>query len=239
MNPTLRKFFAALLVAFGVFCLIKGLPSSVSHDAANGVMPGAVASIHSERPVLPTAAVVKTRAIQEIKVGQRVIARNPEISNLERRTRRAEPDFSRWLQLSLELPKPDGTTLHIEMLRSEEWLRQQIGFVIGEIPDPSGERQGVSPPSTTHDVNLTSPKPENLTPKTAAVIGHSNLDIGHCPGSPLRPIFHDIAFASIGAEVEGVELVGLTVDLDLPEMGACGTAIINGISTTPEIEKEI
>jgi hypothetical protein len=236
MNPTLRKLLAFSLVAFGVFCFFKGLPSSVTRDAANGVMPGAVASIHSERPALPAAANVKTRAIQDIRVGQRVLAKNPEISNLERRTRRAEPDFGRWLQLSLEMPKSDGSTLHIEMLRSEEWLRNQIGFVIGEIPDPSGERLGVSPPSAillatptasvTPDLAPQSLKTENLQPKTELA-----------PLSPVRPIFSEIAFASIAAEAEGVELAGLTVDLDLPEMGACGTAVITGISTTPEIEQ--
>ena len=230
MNTTLRKLLAVSLVAFGIFCFLKGLPSSVTRDAANGVMPGAVASVHSDRPTLPAAVTVKTRAIQDIRVGQRVLAKNPEISNLERRTRRAEPDFGRWLQLSLEMPKSDGSTLHIEMLRSEEWLRNQIGFVIGEIPEPSGERQGVSPPCTTAtatpDLNLPSPKTENLQPKTELA-----------PLSPLRPIFSDLAFASIAAEAEGVELVGLTVDLDLPEMGACGTAVITGISTTPEIEQ--
>ena len=230
MNTILRKLVAFSLVGFGVFCFLKGLPSSVTRDAANGVMPRAVASLHSERPVSPVAAAVKTRAIQDIKVGQRVLAKNPEISNLERRTRRAEPDFGRWLQLSLEMPKSDGSTLHIEMLRSEEWLRNQIGFVIGDIPDPSGERLGVSPPCTTAtatpDLAPRSLKTENLQPKTELA-----------PLSPLRPIFSEIAFASIAAEVEGVELVGLTVDLDLPEMGACGTAVITGISTTPEIEQ--
>ena len=240
MNTTFRKLLAVSLVAFGLFCFLKGLPSSVTRDAANGVMPGAVASIHSERPVLPAAASVKTRAIQDIKVGQRVLAKNPEISNLERRTRRAEPDFGRWLQLSLEMPKPDGSTLHIEMLRSEEWLRNQIGFVIGEIPDPSGERLGVSPPCTTTEESG-QPKAESRG-RQSEISDFKSLPCDSpktelAPLSPLRPIFSDIAFASIAAEVEGVELVGLTVDLDLPEMGACGTAVITRISTTPEIEQ--
>jgi hypothetical protein len=126
MNTTLRKLLAFLLVGFGVYCFLKGLPSSVTRDTANGVMPGAVASIHTERLALPAAASVKTRAIQDIKVGQRVLAKNPEISHLERRTRRAEPDFGRWLQLSLEMPKSDGSTLQIEMLRGEVYLQNDI-----------------------------------------------------------------------------------------------------------------
>jgi|GEM_PF-4325777 len=95
MNTTLRNLLVLSLVGFGVFSIWRGLPSSVTHDAANGVMPGAVASIHGERPVMPVAGTVKTRAIESIKVGQRVLAKNPEISNLERRTRRAEPHFGK------------------------------------------------------------------------------------------------------------------------------------------------
>lgn len=93
MLTTLRKILAVSLVGFGIFCFLKGLPSSVTHYAANGVMPGAVASVHSERHALPAATPVKTRAIQDIRLGQRVLAKNPEISNLERRTRRADRSF--------------------------------------------------------------------------------------------------------------------------------------------------
>ncbi|MFO1001288.1 MAG: hypothetical protein U0936_13165 [Planctomycetaceae bacterium] len=98
-----------------------------------------------------SSADLRTLALESIKVGQRVLAKNPETGHLERRTRRAEPDFGRWLQLSLELPKPDGSTLHIEMLRSEEWLQNPIGFVVAENPGPSGERLGVSPPCAIED----------------------------------------------------------------------------------------
>jgi hypothetical protein len=229
MNTTLRTLLAVSLVAFGGLCFFKGLPSSVTRDPATVVMPGAVASIGSTSDASPAAAGVKTRAIQDIRVGQRVLAKNPEISNLERRARREEPEFSNWLQLSLEMPKSDGSTLHIEMLRSEEWLRNQLGFVIGEVS--SGERQGVSPPSVipaaTANANLAPPSPqtETLQPQSLVLL------------SPLRPIYCDIALATVAADAEGVELVGLTVDLDLPEMGACGTAVITGISTTPEIEQ--
>ena len=104
-------------------------------------MPSAVASVRSDRPALPAA--VKTWAIQDIKVGQRVLAKNPEISSLELRTRRAEPKFGRWLQLSLEMATSDGSTLHIELLRSEEWLRLQMGFVVGE-PEQSGNGKAES-----------------------------------------------------------------------------------------------
>ena len=56
------------------------------------------------------------------------------------------------------------------------------------------------------------------------------------PLSPLRPIFSDILFTSLAAEADGAELVGLTVQLDLPELGLTGEAILTDIQTTPKIE---
>lgn len=67
--------------------------------------------------------------IEDIKVGMRVLARNPEISDEERATW-IEPNWAEWYHLTLVMPKPDGTELHIEMLRSEEWVRSQIGYAV-------------------------------------------------------------------------------------------------------------
>jgi hypothetical protein len=88
--------------------------------------------------------VLKTQAIETIKVGQRVLAKNPEVSSFERRTRGPEPNFERWLHLTLEMPKRDGSNRTINMLWSEEWLRNQIGLVVAENSAPSGERLGLS-----------------------------------------------------------------------------------------------
>ncbi len=85
MHVTLRKILAVSLVGFGIFCFLKVLPSSVTHDVAKGMMPGTVASMHSQRTAWPAATAVRTQAIKEIKVGQPVLAKNPKISNLDRR----------------------------------------------------------------------------------------------------------------------------------------------------------
>jgi hypothetical protein len=59
-----------------------------------------------------------------------------------------------------------------------------------------------------------------------------NFGIGHAPLvplSPLRPIFTEILLTSLAVEEEGAELVGLTVLLDLPELGLAGEAILTDI----------
>ncbi|MEZ6128789.1 MAG: sulfatase [Planctomycetaceae bacterium] len=89
---------------------------------------------------MPAVREVITTPIQEIRVGQRVLAHNPEVSRSERRSWGPEPDFSRWLHLTLEMPKPDGSTLTINMLRPEEWLEAQMSYVIRDRDIPADGR---------------------------------------------------------------------------------------------------
>ncbi len=111
------------------------------------------------------------------------------------------------------------------MLRSEEWLRNQIGYVVGEKSNSSGERLGLSknPPSATE----------------SASVDLWNFGIGHSPHvplAPLRPIFTEILLTSLAVEEEGAELVGMTVQMDLPELGLTGEAILTDIRSAPAIE---
>lgn len=164
------------------------------------------------------------------------------------------------------LPSSVGTegVETINMLRSEEWLRNQIGYVVGEKSSPSGERQGLSknPPSPNHEsgqpkaesrvsesatrglkaAQSVSPRTENLQPKTATDPDLWNFGIGHSPQvplSPLRPIFTEILLTSLAVEEEGAELVGMTVQMDLPELGLTGEAILTDIRSAPAIEPPV
>ena len=115
------------------------------------------------------------------------------------------------------MPKPDGSNLTINMLRSEEWLRNQIDYLVGEKFTPSGERLGLSKcPSPTESTSIC---------LWNFGIGHSPL----VPLSPLRPIFAEILLTSLAVEEEGAELVGMTVQMDLPELGLTGEAILTDI----------
>ena len=100
-------------------------------DAVRGTMPkaGAAASPLDARFATQPSA-VRTQASESIRVGQRVLAENPEVSSFERCTRVPEPNFESWLHFTVEMPTPGGSNLTINMLRSEEWLRSQIGFVV-------------------------------------------------------------------------------------------------------------
>lgn len=146
MTPITRKLLALLLVGFAVFCFWRGLPLAALQDAVSAVESPAVAS-----PATQPAVTLQSRPIEEIRVGQRVLARNPEISSSERRERGPEPDFAKWLHLSLEMPKPDVGLLKIEILRPEEWVRSQLGYVVEERVD---EGPAFPPPPPEAVVNL-------------------------------------------------------------------------------------
>lgn len=58
------------------------------------------------------------------------------------------------------------------------------------------------------------------------------------PMSPLRPVYFDLAVINAHVAAAGGELAGLTVDLDLPEMGAVGTAVVTDVLPGPVIEAQ-
>ena len=70
-----------------------------------------------------------------------------------------------------------------------------------------------------------------------ANVDDSAADSPQVPLSPLRPIFRDIALVSLLAEESGYEVAALTVDMNLPEMGAVGMAVITNIQPCPAIEQ--
>jgi len=69
------------------------------------------------------------RNMEDLRVGDRVIAQNPEVSQ-DQRNSFVEPDWSTWLKLTLEMPKQDGQILHIEMIRPEKWFLERCNFVV-------------------------------------------------------------------------------------------------------------
>jgi hypothetical protein len=72
--------------------------------------------------------------INQIRVGMRVAAENPEVSDAERRTF-VDPDSATWRFLKLRLPKRADPRdfVEIEMLRPADWVRQQLAVVGGRV----------------------------------------------------------------------------------------------------------
>ena len=136
--------------------------------------------------------------IEDIKVGMRVLARNPEISDEERATW-TEPNWADYFHLSLVMPKPDGSELHIEMLRSEEWVRSHIGYLV------QIDEQTLSEPSCVYSLGDVSNTSSNYV---------------------LRPFFQDLASSIDLAQRAGANIEYLTIQLDLPEFRFAGEAFI-------------
>lgn len=70
--------------------------------------------------------------IDQIRVGMRVLAHNPEVS-IEERSGFVQPSSEIWRFLKLEMTKPDGGILKIEMIRPSEWLEASGAKVGSEI----------------------------------------------------------------------------------------------------------
>ena len=111
-------------------CFWNGLPDRLADDARQAVVADAQAAVRAPQVVPETGDVsLNTTPIQDIRVGQRVQAHNPEVSAKERESW-DEPDWSQWQLVRLEMPKPDGSLLEIEMLRPKEWLDSQAALVV-------------------------------------------------------------------------------------------------------------
>jgi hypothetical protein len=113
------------------------------------------------------------------------------------------------MKLRLEMPKPDGTMLEIEMLRSEDWLIHNVALAVESQP-----------------VMLAGASEVSDNTETYTIVG---------PGVPRRPIFGHLTELFLEAAVDGNRAIGLVVELDLPELGLSGPAWIVDLEPSPII----
>lgn len=133
MNIYMRQVSKLLfgLLAVVVFC--KAVPSSFFFEAGNSLEPIAQASIAQNEGRHPQAASEPvTRPIEQIRVGHRVIAHNPNISASER-SQWSEPEWDTWKYARLEMTKADGSILDIELIRPESWFQPHRVATSGHI----------------------------------------------------------------------------------------------------------
>ncbi|WP_436717016.1 HNH/ENDO VII family nuclease [Roseiconus lacunae] len=165
-----------------------------------------------------------TKPIEEIRVGDRVLARNPEVSDAERQHWR-DPDWNDWLHLSLIMSKPDGSKVNIELLRPESWVLERVSFATdnwnlsGACPD-FGATSQIGEKQSWHLLELDLPQAK----EDCSV-----------PFSPLRPVFRGIALTLAQRQTTDDDFPGVTVQVDLPEMGASGTAFVRAVNPCPPI----
>ncbi len=181
---------------------------------------------------------VTSRPIEQIRVGERVLAENPEVDSLER-LNRPVPDWSDWVHLTLEMPlSPDrgddtdagaatprsrnegsdgNDSLRIELLRPDSWVREHLALLV------SGKSSVIASPARAPALTSASDRTSQSDANTVV------------PLSPLRPVYRDVAMSLGWLELAGYEAVGLTVELELAELGAVGTAVVTGLEPSLRI----
>jgi hypothetical protein len=221
-----RRSLSLLLLFVAGVCFWNGLPARLADDARQAVVADARAAVRAPQAVPETGDVsLNTTPIQDIRVGQRVQAHNPEVSAKERESW-DEPDWSQWQLVRLEMPKPDGSLLQIEMLRPQEWLDSQAALVVetreviahpGPLDVQEASAEGQVPVSRAG-----SDRPETgKTPEES-----NGRPVGTGPTSEFQPM---------PLVPESVP-VGLVVEMDLPELGLTDLAWVTDIADCPEIE---
>ena len=204
----------AVLGLLFAFWPVADSPSAASHQQGQRVV-GADSAIELVSKSTPKnlPANVGTMPIEAIEVGQRVLGRDPLIDDAER-AQWTEPDWQHWLKLSLVMRKETGDELQIEMLRPEAWLMERWQFV-------ADRPLGWCVVSASRDNDKVSDDQLSLL-------------LAQC-GPPWRTYRQQIAATTIELAAEGYELVGLTLALDLHEIGAAGEAIVTDIQPAPTV----
>ena len=238
---SVRRSLSLLLLFVAGVCFWNGLPDRLADDARQAVVADARAAVRAPQAVPETGDVsLNTTPIQDIRVGQRVQAHNPEVSAKERESW-DEPDWSQWQLVRLEMPKPDGSLLEIEMLRPQEWLDSQAALVVEtreviahpgplDVQEPSAESQESGP-------SVTSP---NQLSESGSALGEESPDQADATEPRATesldsgPSSLD-SFQPIPLVPESVP-VGLVVEMDLPELGLTDLAWVTDIADCPEIE---
>ena len=113
---TLRwLLMAACFLLSGLFFLKASPPESLlPGDLSSSIAP--TASAESRQKYV-------TSNIEDIRVGDRVLGRNPELTDAERAV--PDPDPVTWRRLELRAPKRDGTWADVVLLRSVIWLEER------------------------------------------------------------------------------------------------------------------
>ena len=219
----LRRGVAVVLAVAALACWL-GKPgaspvapsTAASPIAARGAVGVALAEqsptarpFGSEPVTGPSGKAYYARAIETIQTGQRVLARNPELTGGELPD--APVDTATWVNIRLRMPKPTGDFLEITLLRPVEWLAEhlaQAAALDGEYPRSLAQSRGTD--STSGSTTVSSVMPTVDPPELS-------------PGM-IEPITADNSTASPW------------IFLTLHELEAVGPAEIVEVGRCPELE---
>jgi hypothetical protein len=82
-------------------------------------------------PPRPAAAAPRTRAIEALRVGDRVAAHNPEVDTQARRA--PDPEPATWRRLTLRVDRPGVCRFEVELLRPLAWLEAEHAAAGGTV----------------------------------------------------------------------------------------------------------
>ena len=158
-QPTVSRKGSSLLattwllscIALGCLALsgLFGGQADRSSDT-NLVKPSALTAVASEVSDSPYV----TKSIRDIRIGERVLAHSPEVTEQERR-QAIEPDSS-WQHLQLEMKKADDSILKIELLRPREWVVSHNAYA-GTTIHLDLEEMGASGPARVVNIGRAPP----------------------------------------------------------------------------------
>ena len=128
-----------------------------------------------ERVMGSSGQAYHARAIETIRTGQRVSARNPELAGAELPDAPVDP--ATWVNIRLRMPKPTGDFLEITLLRPVEWLAEHLAQATALDADypqalaeawASGNSLGITEVgSVIPQVDLPEPSPAQIEPVSA------------------------------------------------------------------------
>lgn len=163
-----RRNFAGLAWLSGWLALGGLLLLQTLGGARPDARPLPAAIAHSAQPA------ALNKPIEQVRVGDRVKAHNPELKDADRVAR--EPDPATWRHITLRLRKPDGGEIDIEMLRPADWLRANDGAV-GQTIDLEIEEMGVEGSAEIQRVDSCPPIQPGFGQVVTATFAHAAKDV--------------------------------------------------------------
>jgi hypothetical protein len=143
---------------------------------------------------VPSASRYKFRAIEELRVGDRVVSDNPDVDSPVETA--IDPNTWRRLRLYAEERWPDGTldTIHVDTLQSPEWIEQWQAQVGAEVPPPVDLVEMGLPEDLVTKVVANEPCPPLSPPLPGddpgrlvlTTVDHLNNDVWELAAEPVR-----------------------------------------------------
>jgi len=187
----LRPVLATILFSFAILCGYLALPTTKS--------------VAVSTPTVTTQTETKliTKSIETVQVGERVLGKNPVLSEEDRKLFGIEPTQETHYEYFFALPKEDETITFITLLRPRNWLEQDDFVREFEVPIESGEMK--------RGLCVWLELPEMGTVGWAQLLSvNDEFEIKSGKGNVVTGRFAHLANNVIDLKIEGQEPIGCT-----------------------------